>query len=375
MNRHELATRLRDARLSAGLTQADTAKNLAVSRPTVVAIESGSRRVSRDELDSLASCFGISMNQLLAADAVHLNLSSRFRSLGSTNTRTRHAVALLNRLASVTLQLERLLNIQSSPTTLFEQPVRSPRVKQQAIAAATTVRQTLGVGLTPISDLISLLEMELGFHFFIRRLPSNISGLFGFDPAVGPCVLLNRVHPVERQNMTAAHELGHFVSHRSTGDILGDWDRGTSAEERFANEFSYEFLMPQAAVFRRFRHIVELFGRFSPSDLIELAQTFHVSCEAMCRRLEKLRLLPNGTYDSLRKRGFSRCSSSDNDNAQDTVRPSRRRCRLERLAMVALDRGILSEGQVSEMLGIDRVKVRVLMDEILFSGSEDLEHF
>lgn len=374
MNRQELAARLREVRLSVGLTQAEVASELSVSRPTLVAIEHGNRRVSRDELGLLAGCFGMSMNQLLATDAVHLNLSSRFRSLDSSDTETHQAVVLLNRLASITLQLERLLNIQSSPTNLFEQPVHSGRVKQQAIAAATTVRQTIGVGMAPISDISTLLEVELGFHFFRRVLPSKISGLFGFDPAVGPCVLLNEAHPVERQNMTAAHELGHFVSHRSTGYILGDWVRGTSTEERFANEFSYEFLMPYAAVFRRFRHIVELFSRFTPRDLIAMARTFYVSCEAMCRRLEALRLLPKGTYDSLSERKFSPRCLGDGIESHEEQTTSQPPCRLERLAMVALDRGILSEGQVSEMLDIDRVRIRFLMDEVLSSGSDDLEN-
>jgi len=56
---------------------------------------------------------------------------------------------------------------------------------------------------------------------------------------------------------------------------------------------------------RRFAELRQETGAFSPRHLILLAHQLSVSEEALCRRLEELNLLPAGTWDSLRDRGFS----------------------------------------------------------------------
>ena len=363
MTRIEIGSRLRKARQAAGITQAVAARELSVSRPTLVAIEKGTRQIKPHEIDSLAECYGTSVNRLVAEDAVHLDLHAKFRSLGENREDASLAVALLNKLASATLQLERLLGIGSIPMTLAEQPIQGGPIKQQALAAALTARHCIGIGLTPVRDLVPLLEHELGFRMFIRKLPRTISGVFGFDPAIGGCILLNAIHPGERQAMTAAHELGHFVSNRSFGDIVQRGVQVSTAGERFANAFSYEFLMPTATILRRFQEVVESYRVFSPRHLVFMARSFFVSTEAMCRRLESLHLIPAGTYDSLRERGFSAkmVESRETDSASDTG-IALHGCRLPRLAAAALDRGLLSEGQVSRMLDLDRVEVREIID-------------
>ena len=368
-----IGNRLRKARQAAGITQAVAAMKLSVSRPTLVAIEKGTRRIKPNEIDSLAECYGTSVNRLLAEDAVHLDLRAKFRSLGENREEGTRAVALLNRLASATLELERLLGIRSSPMILAEQPIRDGPVEQQAVAAALTTRHFVGIGLTPVRDIVPLLEFELGLRMFIRTLPRTISGVFGFDPSVGGCILLNARHSRTRQAMTAAHELGHFVSNRSFGDIVERGRQVSTVEERFANTFSYEFLMPTATVLRRFQEVVESCRKFSPRHLVYMARSFYVSFEAMCRRLESLRLLPGGTYQSLKERGFS-ANMVERRETHGTRAPDipLHGFRLPRLATAALERGILSEGQVSRMLDLDRVEVREIIDSTFGPGDDEI---
>jgi Zn-dependent peptidase ImmA (M78 family) len=215
---------------------------------------------------------------------------------------------------------------------------------------------------------VSLLELELGIRVFIRPIHSSISGVFAFDPQVGACVLLNANHPRDRRATSAAHEMGHFVSSRETVDVYTeDWHSG-SREERFANAFASSFLMPAAAIRQRFREISTIKGKFSARHLILLAHGFHVSVEAMCRRLEALELLPKGSYESLRERGLSQetvhqvLGDSPPDNSI-TMPP-----RLAFLAVEAYERRLLSEGQICEKLQMDRVEVRRLIDVL---GAED----
>ena len=355
------------------MTQANAARELGVSRPTLIAIEKGTRQIKPDEIDALAECYGTSVNRLMAEDAIHLDLHARFRSLGRKRTDAIRAVSLLNKLASATLELENLLGVRCVQVTLPEQPILSGSIKRQAVAAALTTRQLAGIGLTPVRQIVPLLEFELGFRVFVRKLPSTISGVFGFDPSIGACILLNASHPQERQAMTAAHELGHFVSNRSFGDIFEQRKQNSTVEERFANEFSYEFLMPTVTVFRRFRELVESDRRFSPRHLVFMARSFYVSAEAMCRRLESLDLLPDGTYDSFRERGFSPRLVPDSDGRSiDASAFPLHGFRLPGLVASALERGILSEGQVSRMLDLDRIEVRELIDSTFGLGGADI---
>ena len=58
----DLGKRLRLARERAGVTQAQAADQIEVARTTLVAIESGKRRVRMEELRRLAQSYGESVN-------------------------------------------------------------------------------------------------------------------------------------------------------------------------------------------------------------------------------------------------------------------------------------------------------------------------
>ncbi len=372
IDRSTLGLRLRKARLSSGMTQSQVASKLSVSRPTLVAIENGKRRLRLDELQSFAVCYMTSVNRLLAGDTVHLDLCTRFRRGTSRPESTVQAILLLNKLASAMVELENLLGVRVNPTIVPEFPIVRGAIDRQAEEAALTLRHRIGIGLSPINDVVSLIEIELGIRVFIRDISSSISGLFGYDQTVGACILLNANHPRERQSMTACHEIGHFLSSRLFGDIVyfrEDDDAGE--EERFANSFSYAFLMPSVAVRQRFRELVEVNRKFTPRHLVFMASIFHVSLEAICRRLERLELLPNGTFESLRDRGFTQEIAHRGLKGPLSGKPTRHTSfRLTHLVTSALRRGLLSEGQVSRMLDLDRVDVRKMVDDV-WGAEED----
>jgi transcriptional regulator with XRE-family HTH domain len=62
--RRKIATRLREARVLAGLSQGQVAKKLDIHRPTVSEIEAGNRRVSADELKVFAELYDVRMAYL-----------------------------------------------------------------------------------------------------------------------------------------------------------------------------------------------------------------------------------------------------------------------------------------------------------------------
>jgi Zn-dependent peptidase ImmA (M78 family) len=225
------------------------------------------------------------------------------------------------------------------------------------------LRHRLGLGLAPVPDMVSLLETELGIRVFVRGLPSNVAGMFAFDPAVGACILLNARHPWERRAMTAAHELGHFLTNRSAVDLVEVDESLAGPDERFANAFSYSFLLPPSGLRRRFQEMAEADKKFSARHLILLAHAFHVSVEAICRQLERLELLPQGSFASLKERGLNRDSVRGvlGDLAPTDDRTPKNP-RLAHVVASAYSRGLVSEGQLAQMLGMDRVEVRELTD-------------
>ena len=60
-----IATRLREARFLAGLSQTQVARLLSLHRPSVSEIESGNRKVSAEELARLAEVYDVSVAWLI----------------------------------------------------------------------------------------------------------------------------------------------------------------------------------------------------------------------------------------------------------------------------------------------------------------------
>lgn len=63
--REMIAQRIREARIMAGLSQAQIAKLLGVHRPAVTEIEAGNRRVSAEELAQMANLLDVSVAWLV----------------------------------------------------------------------------------------------------------------------------------------------------------------------------------------------------------------------------------------------------------------------------------------------------------------------
>ena len=369
----KVGERLRLARSNAGLNQEDAARELGVARTTIVAIEQGQRRVRNDELLKLAEVYSVSVNDLLRDSAVHVDLAGKFRRTtgnAALEKASEETLRLLNRLATAAVELEVHLGQRKPANFPAEKPILSGNLEEQAEDLALELRHRLGLGLAPITDIVSLVELELGVRIFFRPLHSAISGVFAFDPAVGPCMLINSLHPRERQTQTIVHEVGHFMCMRQSADVFWNDPRELSREERFVSLFAVAFLMPAAAIRPRFRDLITSGGSFTPRHLLLLAHAFGVSFEAICRRLEALDLLPEGTFESLRERKFGIEENKRALGLSAAPGPSMVPPRLTMLAAAAYRRGLMSEGQLSEMLALDRVQLREQLDAL---GGDEMD--
>jgi Zn-dependent peptidase ImmA (M78 family)/DNA-binding XRE family transcriptional regulator len=366
----EVGERLRIAREAAGIKQADAASAIEVARTTLVAIEQGQRRIRMSELQQLAKLYRTSVNAVLRQEAVQVDLAPRFRKLAGTSDEAADAAAkVLGDLAKAEVELENLLGIKRVPNYPPERPILRGDVRVQAEHDAMELRQRLGLGNGPVADIVALLELELGVRVYVRRLNSGISGLFAYDDALGPCMLLNARHPRDRRTQSAAHETGHFISTRREPEILHSHEAENSREERYAHAFARAFLVPARTLTQKFQELTAGSDRLSRRHVIVLAYFFGVSREAMVRRLEELSLVKPGTWDWFQSNG----GISDEQARHvlgDLLGPDTQKAeahrpttlRLNLLAAQVYRQGLLSEGQLARLLNLDRIELRQVLD-------------
>lgn len=163
--------------------------------------------------------------------------------------------------------------------TLVQRLLEERRIRSAPVAVADLAR-ALGVDVqaTPAEDGLS------GFLYRARKRDAAVIGV-------------NANHPPNRRNFTTAHELGHYLLH-DVGEVHVDrgfkvWlrdnasSKGTDIEEKEANLFAAELLMPATFLARD----VERIGTIDLLDeeiLQELASTYGVSTQAMTFRLAYL---------------------------------------------------------------------------------------
>ncbi len=379
----EIGKRLRIAREAAKITQADAADAAGVVRTTIVAIEKGQRRVRMEELQKLAALYGISANSILRRESVHLDMVPQFRKLSrSGDGGIEEAAALLNQLVRAEVELENALGVQRVRNYPPERPILPGDVRAQAEQDAQDLRDWLGLGAGPVLDMLSILDLQLGIRVYLRRLDGKISGLFAYDETAGACMLLNASHPADRVRQTGVHELGHFMGTRRRPEVLVEHEESSSREERYANCFARCFLTPARAVRQRFAEITAGQSHLTRRHIILLAHAFGVSREAMTRRLEELTLAREGTWDWFVANGGI---TDEQEHEVLGIRPERHLNaaaalglvppRLALLTREASKRGIYSEGQLANLLQLDRLSVREILDGVEQEESEANELF
>lgn len=374
----EIGERLRLAREALNIKQAQAADEIKVARTTIVAIEKGERRARMNELQQLAKLYKTSVNALLRRESIHVDLAPRFRKMhAAEDAAETQAVELMAELAKAEVELENLLGIKRTRNYPPERPILPGDVRVQAENDAMELRQRLGLGVAPVTDIVTLLEMELGVRVYVRRFEGSICGLFAYDETLGACILLNANHPRERRNQTAGHETGHFISTRREPEVLHQDEGESSREERYANAFGRAFLTPARAVMQKFQELIAGSNTLSRRHVIILAHFFGVSREAMVRRLEELRLVKEGTWDWFQSNGgitdeqmrqvLGDLQAPDAHKAE-ADRPTT--LRLNLLAAEAYRKELLSEGQLARMLHLDRVELREILTSMELEGSE-----
>lgn len=143
--------------------------------------------------------------------------------------------------------------------------------------------------LTEAPVRLNAIAEHLGIPVYLSTLKPKISGLIEPDET-SPSkfrIRLNRHEIVERQRFTLAHEIAHFLLHRSLigAGVVDDtmYRSGlSSSREVEANRMAADLCMPRALIDKHRRELAHL----DVDELVsEMAKRFRVSRLAMQIRL------------------------------------------------------------------------------------------
>jgi Zn-dependent peptidase ImmA (M78 family) len=172
-----------------------------------------------------------------------------------------------------------------------------PPTKPETEARKLLNRFAVATLPVPVEDIAA----GLGARVVREPLKGDISGMLYRDDSNRTVIGVNSAESPVRQRFTIAHELGHLQLHPGRPVIVdklvrvnlrgGERTFTTQREEREANRFAAELLMPATFV----REAAEGVARSLPSSnegfAKRMAETFDVSQQAMQYRLVNLGLL------------------------------------------------------------------------------------
>jgi Zn-dependent peptidase ImmA (M78 family)/transcriptional regulator with XRE-family HTH domain len=365
-----IGQRLADARRARRLTQQQAADELGVARTTITAMEKGDRRPRASELVKLAQLYGRPVGEFVRAETVSRpNFVVQFRAVrGAGEAGVSADVQRFEELCRWYVELEEALGSALPRRYPEVYDVSGAPPERAADEVATSERNRLGLGDGPLGNLWGLLETDIGLRAFaIPMENTRVAGMFLYTEEYGGCIAVNANHPEERRRWSAIHEYAHFLAERFKPEItILNLYKRVPENERFADAFARFFLMPASGLSRRFEAMRRAKNKpITPTDVLALSHLYHVSFQAMTRRLEELKLLPAGTWDRLHDLGFKP------NKARELIPfPAREPdlphlpLRYEALAVQAFAEGLLTEGQLARRLGADRVGARERVREL-----------
>ncbi len=373
-----LGLELQAARKRKGMRQEDAAKVINVARTTLTAIEKGERKVTAAELVKLATAYECQVSDLVRSRPVVRPSVEQYRGPDQFTLDDREAiepyVARLIEYARTYVELEEM---RKSPLIRKYPAVYESRgqIYRVAESIAQEERQRLSLGDGPLPPLREILEHYVGLRIFYLPLPKKFAEIYLYDDVLGGCIAVNRLHPEVRRRWSLTHGYLHFLAHRYATDVSYNEEvyRASSDEERLAETFTPNFLMPVSGLKRYYMSVTQVKSGFSTSDLLTMANLYGVSVEALTLRLEDLDLLPAGMWKSLKARKLPIQEYQEKLGLKpvvgyDDIFP--RRYRL--LALEALTEGQISEEQFASLLATDRLEARAVAEQLAgLSGADD----
>ncbi len=299
----ELGDRLARARDQVGLTQEEVALLVRQPRPVVSNWEQGERHPNEQQLTKLAAIYRMPLEHLLGSvEHPRPEFEQLFfrdageRLNGEAKYQIQRFLGFLDAYGAFLETLNEEPGLMEPPLALRDGRHTKDDVRRKAEEARSFFR--LGNG--PVGDLAALADV-FGISVYLAPLGSSlaetVSGASLIHPEVGFSVLINGQTTPGRRQFTLAHELGHALFHRGSAEVTFPGRR--EAEERFADAFAGEFLVPTYSLQTTVEHLG--LGKVEdPETVIHLQRYFNVSYEMILNRLRFAGLMTSKDYERCR---------------------------------------------------------------------------
>ncbi len=236
------------------MRQEEVARRIGLSRSAIVQIEAGNRSVSGLELDRFAWLYGREVgdfltsgfpeeNPLVALFRLHSNPGERDGALDAV----RNALVLGRTITDIEQTLGVGAGAAATPAYRLPEPETKWQAVRQGEQVATHERHRLGLGVSPLPDIVEILEGE-GIRTATENLPGGVSGITLIEPRVGTFIVVNGQEAPLKQRFSFAHEYAHaLLDHESPGTLSRVSESDRLPEVR-ANAFAAALLMPERGV-------------------------------------------------------------------------------------------------------------------------------
>ncbi len=282
-----LGERLKRFRIARGMTLADleTAIDRLVSSSTLSKYEKGIRQPSAKTLNRIAAAYGIKSTQLWGEPMCDVE-SIAFRKKTKLGKREQERIK-----AFVAEEIEKRVWLQEeiSKQNTLELPILGTTVSNldDAEEAAYTLRETLGLDITPIKNLMGVLE-EQGIYIIEVKASETFDGISAVardtnDKVIAAAIAIRSEIPGDRQRLNIAHELGHLIL---------DIDKNVDPEKA-AFRFGAAFLVT-AEQLRK--DVGQKRKRFYNKQLFDLKKRYGMSIQAIFYRFKDLGIITEDYY-------------------------------------------------------------------------------
>jgi len=384
-----LGSALRKAREIRGVTQAEVAPTLGVSRSTVAQMEAGNRSVKAQDVGRLAAYYGISANHLLAnvsatsPQRTSDDLDEMFDAYPSLNVESGQSLRQLVDTARWLGDVERKLGFELISNALPSYSASTVETAWQGVRqgyrASEDERRRLALGEGPVR-LVDELLMTVSVRSAKSALPTGMASVFINRPDTGFLVIVNDEIDLGSRRFYYAHGLAHALFDRDFPWRVCKVESDDLCEVR-ASAFASGFLLPEHGI-RRYLEAVgkDALGRSGPtvqsvfaegkghgeggdarrvdgrgregrdpirlSDLTRVAHYYGVSCTLTAHRLRNLRFLTDANLlalGSLVKGGIGERAARTLALPIESYQSAPLRSRLASLAGRAYDRNLIDK--------------------------------
>lgn len=289
-----LGRRIAEARGRAGVTQAELASAISMSRPALTKLEAGDRRVTALELARIAEALDVRIEWFLqeapAAIISHRNAQDPAAPSPSMDL----VIERVARNVEFVIEQNERFSLRTAPV----QPM--PTSVADAEALARTARELLGLdALEPATGLADKVA-ALGLMVFALDLGIEAADAATILLRTGAATVVNGALRTGRRRLALAHELGHYLV---ADDFTVDWRvaeyQDGQQRESLLDRFARALLLPGAAIQSRWDAYRTGEGD-ARTAAVRIASEYRVDMATLANRLREVGTLGYGEANTVR---------------------------------------------------------------------------